>query len=1551
MAFPTADCKVKFRVTKYDIEYGIPLGFRDFDRQAIASNPAWYWRIAGGDYTSYGTSSEFLSVINTTGSTRTSLAGYEETTLALHGASGFTTDLPGLSDEWAVSLLAYGTDGVIFSLENADGDWFAAYLSAGKLFIRNSLGLFQEIDSPNLSNRTILVGMSYRDGNMVVYVSGATQTVEGTPLPNLDLPFTLRLGCADQEVNGVVPVTSRPLAMEGSVERCAIYNSYIPLSVFTRLETMAVLQVQHSPSMQFDTTSVSLVSQSVDYNQYIEYLNPVHRYKLDGTWGSGQIDSGSGGVNATFAGPSSSDYPAPGNGVGKAIYGDGGTSMTTSARLFPDHQVATHTPGFTMLFWTLQGADRSRHSDDLLGFTDYLTGCGVYLAIKENRLNFHKKTENGTYAIEVPAQYLQNLEDISQITKDTWTLCAMTVDDGGYMRIYMDGAGYVSNAVATGSPGIKVGLTASSRFKIGHLGIFDTAPQQLFSDVMFFDRCLSVNEINNIYTIGRYGKGFANSSLLPDGEQFDDYSYAYKPTTDPLPGLTNPTPVLGLSGFDAVLSIDQLIESAALYATPDTLREYDLENMLKVGDYVVIEQCATKLDGTSTSEWIPIGHYVVESPFRPDESVGTARWTLSLRTTTKFLSEPLVANRFIVPDIISHRKVPLKLQVTNADELRFQALRSDGTPYRNWSEYPTPVIEVSNFRNLSKPDDSGGDLPSGEIPPKINVRGQKDSVDIDTRTGTIRINRNFYEDAIGKGLGDPDPDTGLVVTFDRYRTYQDKADRQIQSISSDSGAWELGIADPPTIQGKCTMYVETGAAASKVFELYDPSYSYDDEESTDNRFTACTQASDGNIAWGASPSYNYLIGRTYMLNGGPPSAALQRDGYSAYTVPNVYKRGEKTNTLKFSGIARYASNPTKRVVGITIIVHRWAVMAITVGQTTLGLQPYRWAGNQAVDQYKAILTINDVEVGSNYGPPGIVKPVVDSNSGVFWYESQVYGGDTDLWGLPEITAETLQTLGFNLQAIMNVDTSLFKIGVDGVDVRVKYDDGTSIEKKYRVLDIDGGFVNPTLEGLAVGDTVRIGNVNSPDKVLGTELLRVGFQRTDPTRPFYFATEDVPEALEAAVPPTYYSYEQQAKPESIVGDALSYLPPSFMLLQKPDGHLQLQNIIQEKNPELTEGDVMSFAVNTSDRGVYTQLLAHSVSGESIDVLSIGNVAIRAYKMDNVADGTLGSSSAYGRTYANNASEYQALNSFLAGLFDNSYRTPAPSGNGWKPPASWGVLYAQNGSHVWPWAMEEQPLFVIDLGQLADGVEYSIEALKMVVLDSYFDGEKIPEQLQFYYMDAQGYAIGSGKFPPPNASQAAANQVTSYMPEVGHPGWKVLTDALELSGEVTIEQDQFRFQKPVKIRFLKVVGINPQYRRGNASSDKQARYVISDLRAYTSREIVATATLGVTGAYNTPHFRQLQDRLRLRAYVLQANGYLDTYSKAKQFAADNLGELVRDIVPASVSLSSIGHTNGATIKFYSPLYNKHYTGVVQSVKVSESGVTTMSLVDYNAEWFNV
>jgi len=1553
--FLTDNSTSNFRVRKHTLNFGVPLSFRDYDRQVLTYNPQWYWRIAGGQFTSLGTSTGTLTLTNVTNTSVSSLAGYRNSTVKdLQGASGYHIDGLTLPEEFTISCLVKAESGTLLSGENAAGEMFSIYLSQGKLYIQSSAGITEEIETPSLQGRVAQVAISYRKGQWAIYAGCKYKILLLRPIQVLNSPITLRFGCSDAPFSGTIPVTSRPLPIVGAVERVSIFRSYLALEALLRLENMAVRQVLYSPSARIDSSPISLSAQTVNYSQLIDFLKPVHRYKMDGAWGAGELDKGVAEtpVNAVYAGAASSNYQGPAGLTGKAIYGDVGNTMDTSARLFPDNQPGTNlTTGFTMLFWTVQGADRSRHSDDLLGFTDYMGACGVLVTIKNNKLNFHKKTQNGTYAIEVPEQYLYNIDSVSEITPSTWSLCAMTVDEDGYMKVYMNGTDFVSNPTFTKSPGIRVGLSDDSKFRIGHLGIFDTAPQQAFSDVMFFDRALTAQELSDIYSVGRYGRGFASSSVAQGSDDlFEESASGYSPTEDPLPSLGTGVYIEGCTSFDASLSIDELISGAMLYATPDSIRNNNLEQVFGVGDYVVIEHIHKSLNGEESTGWVPVGHFLVESPFRPDEESGKSRWALTLRTVTKLLSEPLVADRFIAPDIISHKDVKMQLDVVTPDEIRFKAVRPDGSPYYNWSNYPTPVVKVRNFRNLTKPDDTGGLLNVNELPSKLNIRGQKDSVDFNTRTGVVRFDRTYYEDSLGSGMGDPDPETGLTADFDRYRTYADIAERTIEAITSESGVWEVGIADPPTVQGICTLFVNSGNAASRIFKLHDPTFSYEEEENRSTGFTECTQLADGQITWGANILPSYMM-NIFLANGGPPSNALQREGYSAYTQPNTSLIvGERTNSLHFSGIARVSTNPTKVVEGIKITVHRWAAHVVGVANNPIGIQAYPWAGNSPVDEHKAILTINGVEVGNNKATPGVSKTIPDLNQGEYWYESVEYGGDTDLWGLPSLTAATLAQLGFNLQAQVKRDGPI-KIGVDGVDVLVKYSDGTSVEKKYRLLDIDGGFVNPVFEGLAVGDRVTVGNVNSPDQVISSELLRCGFQKTDPDRPLYFGLAELPQSIEIAVEPAFYSLDQKAKSETVVTEALSLVPPSYMLLNAPEGTLLLQEIKQSKTnvPELPHA--ISFSINNSDRGVFTQLVATSNSGESVDILNLGQVAVRAYKMDNLADGILGSGSAYGKTYLQTVEEYEQVHAIIRGLFDSSMKTPAQTGNGWQAPGSWGVIYAQNGSHVWPWTMENEELFCIDIGQLDDGVEYTIEALKMVSLDSYFDGEKIPQQVQVYYMDSLDYAVGLGYPPPPTASQTEANNPISYMPEAAHPGWKLLLDASEVAGEVTFEMDQFRHGKEVKIRFLKVVCINAQYRRGPNASDKQARFVLSDLRAYTSRKVVATSTLGVSKGFNTPSLRLLLDRLRIRAYVLEPNGYLDNYNKAKAFADNNLGELIRDIVPAYAAVKAVGIRNGETYKVWSPLFGRYYTGVVQSVKVSSEGVSTIAMTDYNAEWFSV
>ncbi|XAI95523.1 hypothetical protein [Microcystis phage Mvi-JY20] len=1541
--------RTAFRYYHSRLRHGVPLGYTHYDQQVIASLPEHYWTL-GTSQRNFGyaggvTGDQNLPVLLGTSYTAAiSLVGYgQEGGYALQGNSTFVGPEITHTDRWFMGIWSSRTsprDAVKSSLLTYLIGANTITLYAQSSFVRVAVNGADVFEARVVSVARAFYGFGIDGTNLHIYVNGAMSVVP--------LPITLPNGLARVIVGGTradnIPSSDFNL-WRGTVERLAFWRRIPTTTLLSLLTTMGIRRALYNPRDQIDTAGISYATSTTVWSDYVENLGPNHWWSFDASSATNVVDKGSTPATVTLntqaaatslVGPTRSASGGS-ESRGKLIYGDNGSQLNTT-RLFPNRNVGATTEGFTLVFWTLQGANFSRRNDDLFGFTDYNSAaCGIYASIRNNEITLYKRNGGQVHQLKIPAEYLVNVENTNNVTQTTWSMITLTVDAQGFMRAYANGTSFTSQAVATGTSGIKLNGSNNHGFRIGHLGIGDTNPQQGYAEVLMFDKALTPQQISDLYNIGRLGLSYSSTSDIT-GDGRTDFATFY-PYTDGLPEREEEVDISDwVAQFSATFTINQVETEASLIIPPSSFQTF--YDKIRVGDLIRVVATAEPLDRSTPPVEYPQGEWLVDTPLRPEDAGNGRVFRVQLVSPTRFLTYANLHNEVVEPDRINLIDYPLTLKRVEQDAYVFGIQdQTTGRYFNNLAVSPIPTLYAREFRNRALPG-GNGEYPQNELPERLTLKSAQNAIEIDARTAEVRIAIAFFEGPIGfeSGIGNP---ARLSIDCTRYVTYEDLQTGVIGGLSANTEGWFIELPVSITYPGSMlSAYVETGQAKNKRFKLYRvPDVSSDPSVNrVDFNPGTITARAGADTPWGVDAQFATQFGYA-----GVPQNAILRDRRYAQCGP--LQNGQRSQVLT---IGDWGLTPQdKQVRGIEVTVRRVAVADAKPWTT--------WTPNTVVDQ-----VVQFASQGTRFGDnkagqarTSAPSTQVYSWNNSDWVETAIYGGVDDTWGLGFFSDTIFSNLQLELQCgVVDRSGNNYSAFIDSISVTVYYTDGTQTNPttRIRILNDDGLPVNPYFEGLRPGDTVTVGNANQIDKLIETALLRAGFQNVDPTRPLYTEVQTFDKVAELSMPPTTYTFEQQASLMQLVTDALNFAPPNYRLRLDQDGVVRASSLVQAVTPSKVYANPDSVALDSGAFGVFTRVVARSNSGESVDLLRTQSSAIRACLFEHVADDAA-SIDSMGATYPFDDAGLTILNSRLQALFDSSGKTPTPRGAGWIEPENYGVLHNAYGSSVQPWTLENRDLFIVDIGSRPDGDDFEIEAFALDTLQPYITGDIIPQQISISYMTSQDCMRAIGTFPPPTASQTEANKVVSYMPPANHPGWQRLVDKFVCeNGRNNVELTDFETQFPPKARFIKITVNQAWFRQGTERDDKRARITMSSLRVYSSRRVIASAILGYTPEFATPENQALMQELRVRTVVLPPNFYLNTYDLAQGFAATQLNEYVRDFAPTSAVLFAVDLKVGQTVQVYSALAKRFYAGLIETVRIDSNGVTSIGMTDYTIGWYS-
>lgn len=546
----------------------------------------------------------------------------------------------------------------------------------------------------------------------------------------------------------------------------------------------------------------------------------------------------------------------------------------------------------------------------------------------------------------------------------------------------------------------------------------------------------------------------------------------------------------------------------------------------------------------------------------------------------------------------------------------------------------------------------------------------------------------------------------------------------------------------------------------------------------------------------------------------------------------------------------------------------------------------------------------------------------------------------------------------------------------GGDASATGDYTTSGFTKLYIRGPYGHIVSPAYEGMRVGDTIKLGDDNSIESALTKVLLQNFFQMRDATKPFYF--EMVPPSVpDGSTLPPYKNKLGNAKMwAEQASDILSVAPPNYMLMTYPDGITRTENLVQKAvgEEDLVIDGYMDLAEDGTDYAVYNRVVAEGEGGDSLNVAThldyAGQAAVRCYHLKNFFNpDDRGSDEGYTHTQT-------VANAIIKKIFDNSIKTPGPDNPTIDTSSmNYGLVYQFSSDSVRRWTFEDTPLFCLDIGKdIATNEAFEIEAFQMVFIDTYRQdkgGRRIPQSLRVYYMTEDDYVAEFGRYPPDVPSQTDADSKPDYMSELSlnnadatyfppsnARSWRLWIDEFNCSdGQFSIESDNFMTEEPTKFRFMKVelgqthfaygFGTDGSGTYDGDNAKAVARVNMADIKLWTSRRIVAVASLGQAPSVglDTGYHKKLFSDLRRRTFYVEKNPYLDNFDKAQTFANNELLERYREFRPRAIT-ALIPHVFlGCTVRLYDKRYDKDVSFIIRAFTKSMDGRVSAQITNFD------
>lgn len=1600
---------IQRKITRYDVNWGRPVNALTYKRLILSADPAYYWKLEDSDGETVnigykGTSfnsvytpssgitfadgvidpSDTYGIFDGTGYglPGTAAADSEATSLSISAWVYLTTDVTG-GDRCIVSRgNSFGTATYPYALvitdANAIDNEVLFYGNNGEEFSGGSISL----NTWHHIVVTIKPNSGGADYTLKIFIDGEEEFSDATAVncdPQPSNAQKIYLGA--YYTGGVLTTASR---FNRRLDEVSIFYKPLSADLIKKIYSVGITSSFIEPDEDFDNDVLGVVYDSTDYPTLITEDNPLHYWPCDTTnvtagptykspdlgvedllKRNDLVQTGYCTTNSApsmitgYGNPAGASEPYSNN-EGNGIFGTSRGDSTDNLQLGTAGNYVAH----TVEFW-LKLTNHGDQQDGLLGFSSckslgegyafyHMNGflkCDICSPDPDGIINNGNLNDDGDYVINGKRVEIItfarksgtnvfgstfNSED--KILKNQVYYVALTVDTNGVATAYINGKAIASKQLA-GARGVRVPAT-TSRFRVGQPVGYQDSSAWYLDELAMYTRALRPSSILRHYQVGIYGPSYRTSYVNDDPTQAGS---PYSLSQNEYSTLENEEDITGyISSYSIDSDIKQIVDTCTL----TVFEEWDsvsIEDKLKANSYVKIQERYTSSDESYDSGWVDRGTFLSEG--KVSKSIvgsGGKSYSVALRNTLKLLGfEP--CHTYIEPDKLFVPKRLLDNVETFPDykEFKIQHDVVQGAFYQNWAESPSVKLWVTDLQNYNDGDKGGVNDPKEQL----RIRGGQDAVRVLGGEGAVQIDLNFFGDKISEnGLGNP---STLYVELYRYADpYDVESNIQITDIYH-RDRWYISTSRLSMFADNKTMFVKTGDAKGKMFKI--------------RQYGAINSAgSVVNVGDWTAGSNVALAGSTLGNWSNPGNAADSNDLTTASISGSLdfsLSETKTTNYLKLStfvehdGASLSEFSDSASVRGIEVAIrHRTDI------------------GNHDMSHEKRPIRDNIVRLSLDGTQEGTYYSD-DKASTTPWtdldydggptpanFQTFIYGGETDNWGFDTLTVGELEGLlgdmAFFISAKSVTDgtgisgSQSFTIEIESITIKFYIEDRQSIH----IVDMNGLSISPEQEGIAVGDTIQIGDFNSVEDALRKVLIKNGFQENDSSLPFYFELDPCPKNIAPSVVPIRYNIEDEVPWMDVVAEIMEFAPPDYRLYQDASGVVRgtLTGLLALREPTHVVEAIVDINEDSTDYGIVNRVIVRGKGGVSVNVAlnvdSGGSSAVHAYKLDHFASNL--------KDLNGRILDQSDANAVWQEVFDGNAKKPIPPGTTWNTGSPsvnrhYGVLYNRYGKliDVKRWDFEDEDLCALDIGKTGTATPIEIDAIDITWFNHYLEGNSLKQTLSIYYMTEADYEAEYSQPCPDVPDQTD----TSYFPDKNARSWRLLVDQIQLDdGNNLIEYGDFETEKPCRTRFLKFRNEQCHHRFpviGKDDSRVYSRITLADIKVYNSRNIMATAELGVSDPFASGAHKALMSRLRRRTDVLEENFYLDTYEKAQDFALTQLQERYIDFSPFSATVFAPTVDVGEYIRIRHPETGDEDNYLVTAVTHESNGSSKVQLLNYS------
>ncbi len=734
-------------------------------------------------------------------------------------------------------------------------------------------------------------------------------------------------------------------------------------------------------------------------------------------------------------------------------------------------------------------------------------------------------------------------------------------------------------------------------------------------------------------------------------------------------------------------------------------------------------------------------------------------------------------------------------------------------------------------------------------------------------------------------------------------------------------AFHTGKGDPRprALQYGNTLMAQTGGARGSRFIIRsDAEFSSSPDAVPSARFTTHTQTG---ASWGQEPAYAD-VSEDFKATPAEAAAAAQ-----LMTCAGPIQTDAESGTLIFRGLSPSAlaslGDPRAPVKRLGFRYRRAARSSSpqVLPNTLNGYRWSRWGVNGYIREAKVTAEKAGADVGVNRAVnatlPDFAQPGTPlwNYSGILSHtpivETATHLYTPGEWGLPEMQVADLSDIGFRLSvsATEYIFFSWTPFGnhafVGGVEIIVETESGVYGTDELAIFDARGMPCNPMRHGLAVGDMVTVGNAQTVGQMLALAAKDAGMQAVTPEAPLYVDIR-TPGDEEAVVEPVLLRLVEEATPAQLVARALRSTLPNYYIRPSSTGVIA-SSVVQGSSPKPIV-NVVDSAVSTTDYQVRTAVLVEGDASLAPNLTRPGAFAVRVCKMDEWAD----HESSGGKSFPRTDAGYTQANAILRQCFDSSNETPYINGNGWTPATSRGVLWSVAGKGRWH--LEDQPLFIVDLGRAGDRTPHYIDRIRIGHIDGYINGATATQSLQFFHLTEEAYRAVYGTLPPETPDQEDADRAVSYMPSPDIAQWRPITDAVTTpTGLKDVPSSEFQDLAELRTRFILVKSVQASWLDDTNLSKRRSRIGITEMSVYGTAKVRGVSVLGASAPFAGRPAKAVMDRLGFRLHLAEPNPYMTTKAQSTSLASAILREFSSDFSPRAVAYYGPPDEPGDTISW--------------------------------------